>query len=161
MALSDRWKTQSAESMARFAAAWFAEMQGDAPTEDSNVGQTVIMMNFLAPPDQQWLFIREAVALSTTDDELGHIAAGPLEHILGHHGEEYISIVEELAAQDKKFARMLTGAWQYMMPENVWGRVQAIQAGVTNPLVYSKPKNGDAEPGAAADRGNGDGLPGR
>ena len=84
-------------------------------------------------------------------ERAGHIAAGPLEHILGHHGEAYIGVVESEAARDDKFARMLTGAWKYMMSNEVWGRVQAIQARVLDPLKRSGGERQEAEPGAAPD----------
>ena len=50
------------------------------------------MMNFTARPEHQWQFILAAV-VHASDDELGHIAAGPVEHLLGKHGEKYIEKV--------------------------------------------------------------------
>ena len=91
-------------------------------------------MNFTASPESQWSFLVKAVAHAQSEEELGHIAAGPLEHLLGKHGASMIDRVEQLAATDEKFARMLTGAWRYMMSDSVWQRVQAIQARVQNPL---------------------------
>jgi hypothetical protein len=148
MALSDLWKTLDSQAMSKLASAWLTELRDGSATEESNVGQSVVMMNFMAPPTQRWLFIRLAVEQAGSDDALGHIAAGPLEHILGHHGEEYIVAVEDEAARSAKFARMLTGAWEYMMPADVWRRVQAIQARVPNPLKPSPSEGGDASQGA-------------
>lgn len=48
--------------------------------------------------------------------------------LLGHHGAAFIDCVESRAAADESFARMLTGAQPYMMSEEVWARVQAVQA---------------------------------
>lgn len=153
MALSDLWRPLDPGAMAVFAGAWLAELRVGPPAGDSEVGQAVVMMNFVAPPDQQWQFIRAAVAQASSDDELWHIAAGPLEHLLGHHGEAYIAVVEDEAAQDAKFAQMLTGAWTCMMSDEVWGRVQALQARVPDPLKPSAGKEGEAEPDPAPDRG--------
>ncbi|MGL4460589.1 MAG: DUF6869 domain-containing protein [Planctomycetia bacterium] len=137
MALSDLWQPLDPDAMADFAAAWLAELRDGSPSDGSGVGQAVVMMNFVASPEQQWLFIRAAIDQANSDDELGSIAAGPLEHILGRHGDAYIETVEVEAARDTKFARMLTGAWKYMMSDEVWGRVQAIQARVPDPLKSS------------------------
>ena len=52
--------------------------------------QSVVMMNFTARPEQQWKFILAAVNHANSDDELGHLAAGPIEHLLGWHGEKFI-----------------------------------------------------------------------
>ena len=78
-----------------------------------------------------------AVALAGSDDELSHIAAGPIEHLLGWHGEDYIYLVEEQAAADLKFARTLTGVWRYKMSDEVWSRVEWLKALVREPLSPS------------------------
>jgi hypothetical protein len=155
--LSRLWKPLDPEAMAYFAARWLAELRDGPPAGESAVGQAVAMMNFAAAPEQQWLFIRSAVAQAATDDELGHVAAGPLEHILGRHGDQYIAAVEEEAARDAKFARMLTGVWKYMMSDEVWGRVQAIQARVPAPLKPSECEGQEAESDAADGRSQADG----
>jgi hypothetical protein len=80
------------------------------------------------------------MAQAESDDELGHIAAGPVEHLLGWNGELFIAQIEQLAAADPKFARMLTGVWKYKIPEAVWARVQAIQASVPDPLRPAHPE---------------------
>jgi hypothetical protein len=76
-----------------------------------------------------------SAALADSDHALGYIAAGPLEHLLGWHGESWIAKIEERAAIDPKFARTLTGVWQYRMSDLLWVRVQALQARVSNPLT--------------------------
>lgn len=62
------------------------------------------------------------------DEELGHIAAGPMEHLMGCHGADYIEEVEAQAASDQMFAWMLAGVWKFMMNDEVWGRVQALKS---------------------------------
>ena len=100
-------------------------MKDDSERE---VGQSVVMMGFTATPEQQWRFVRAAVAQAESDDELGHIAAGPMECLLGWHGPAYIGAVEQLAAIDAKFARMLSDVWKYLMTDDVWERVLALKA---------------------------------
>jgi len=116
-----------------FADAWLSELRGK-PLGPDDMSQRVVFMNFTAAPSEQWLFIRLAVAKAESDDELGSIAAGPMEHLLGWHGEAYIGHVEKEAAANETFARMLTGVWQYRMAAEVWRRVQEIQARVQRPL---------------------------
>ena len=53
--------------------------------DDADIGEAVVLMNFTARPESQWEFILAAVAFAESDDELAHIAAGPVEHLLGWH----------------------------------------------------------------------------
>jgi len=156
MPILEHWQHLTPSDWEAFAKAWLAELRGSPLNPESDLpqmavlmsyaaeldpewdlGMMVVMMNFTAVADHQWQFIRAAVAHAESDDELGHIAAGPLEHLLGWHGEKFITQVEQQAGADPKFARMLTGAWKYRMSDEVWARVQAIQAGVPDPLSAS------------------------
>jgi hypothetical protein len=142
--IDDRWEKFAPSDWTAFADAGFAELREPASKGESDVGMSVVMMNFTSTSEQQWSFILAAVPLAESDDELGHIAAGPLEHLLGWHGEIYTDLVEQQAADDKKFARTLTGVWQYKMTEDVWSRIQTLQKQVTNPLQCSPEANDDA-----------------
>ena len=138
MSSTDLWNRLSAEDWAAFARSWLSELQG-APTErGGEYGQKVVLMNFTATPEQQWTFIQAAVELARSDDQLGAIAAGPLEHLLGHHGDKYIGSVENLASTSTAFARTLTGMNQYMVSESTWARVQKMQQAVVAPLWSSE-----------------------
>ena len=92
--------------------------------------QAITAMTFLSPPEDQWAMILEAIRQARDDGDLGHIAAGPIEGLLGRHGEGYIALVEHQATSDPKFARAMTGVWKYMMSDEVWSRVQALKARV-------------------------------
>jgi hypothetical protein len=74
-----------------FARSWIAELSGVGSESQQDV----------------------AVA-HASDEKLGHIAAGPVEHLLGKHGEQYIENVEQRAEADPKF--------------EVWARVEALKA---------------------------------
>lgn len=102
--------------------------------DEPDMQEAVVWMNFTASPDEQWQFICSALGQAESDDELGHIAAGPMEHLLGSHGDS-IARVETRASADRKFARMLTGVSKHTMADDVWARVQAIQASVSEPLA--------------------------
>lgn len=120
------------DEMTSFAVRWLASLHPESGDEE--VGQAVVMLGFMAPADQQWEFLVAAVDNSTTDDELGHIAAGPAECLLSRKGSESIGWFEERASSDRRFARMLTGVWRHMMAEDVWQRVQALQGALDDGL---------------------------
>lgn len=106
----------------------------------SEAAQSITMMTFVSPPELQWEMILEAVEQSRDDNDLGHVAAGPIEGLLGRHGEAYIGIVERRANSDPKFARAMTGVWKYLMSDEIWSRVQQLQSRVPNPLPAYRPK---------------------
>jgi hypothetical protein len=126
MPIDERWERLGPSDWEAFARAWLAELRGESDSE-SDVGQSVVMMNFTAKPEHQWQFILAAV-VHASGEELGHIAAGPVEHLLGKHGAKYIDQVDRHAGADPKFARMLSGVWKYMMTDDVWARVEVLKA---------------------------------
>lgn len=153
----EQWEQFDREEWATFARAWLSRTRGEPPSPEAERGrverfarrlygavtkkasevdvrQLVVLLNFTAGPEPQWQFVLAAVAFAQSDDELGHLAAGPLEHLLGWHGEAWIERVEREAADDPKFARTLTGVWKYLMTPDVWARVQALKARVPDPL---------------------------
>lgn len=94
----------------------------------------ITMMTFASPPEDQWEMILEALRQAKDAEDLGHIAAGPIEGLLGRFGAESIGWVEREAASNPKFARALTGVWKYLMSDEIWARVQALQGKVRDPL---------------------------
>jgi hypothetical protein len=138
MPLDERWDRFDDAQWASFADAWLAELRGGA-SQDEDSGMSVTWMGFTARPEQQWKYIRLATARATSDGELAHIVAGPVECLLGHHGPQFIGEIEKEAAIDPQFARMLTGVWKHMMPDDVWARLQAVQVHVPNPLPSYRP----------------------
>jgi hypothetical protein len=134
MRTSEKWDQMTDADWTSFAASWLEELHSPIEPTDSDIGQSVVFMNFTATPAQQWKFIVAAVACAKSDEELGHLATGPMEHLLGHYGENIIAQVEDRSKSDSAFARMLTGVWKYMISDEVWKRIQAIQAGVKDPL---------------------------
>lgn len=131
MSIAEKWKSQD---MIALAADWLREIRGSNPRAVGDIRDAVVLMNFTAPAEIQWAFLQAAVDSAETDDELYAIAAGPFEHLLGFHGAQYIKLVESRCHDDAKFARLTTAAYQHTMSEDVWSRVQAIQAGAHDPL---------------------------
>jgi hypothetical protein len=136
MPIDERWDQLTDADWSKFARIWVEQLRSGVHEGERDYGDTVVMMNFTARPEQQWKFLLAAVAHTQTDDELGHIAARPMEHLLGWHGDQFIDDFELHAATNPKFARAMTGMYQYKMSDAIWVRVRAIQERA-EPLKYS------------------------
>ena len=120
-----RWRR---DEMPKLASDWMASLRAQLPADEDEVGSAVTLMNFTATHDVQWAFLEAAVAAAESEDEICAIAAGPFEHLLGHHGDAYIDEVERRCLEQPKWQRVAESSWRYMMSDEVWARVQAIQA---------------------------------
>ena len=136
-----RWDELTDDDWHAFARVWNAELKGtttdaslpslpwvlDDPPEKA--GDYVVPMNFTASPEAQWKFI---VAAYWSGDEhtFGHLAAGPVEHILGTCGEICIEAIEQMAKDDPLFSGMLRGCNQYQMSDAIWERVRKARGDV-------------------------------
>lgn len=136
MPIDERWDRLTDEQWQDFARDFLRQLREGEHEGDPDLGLSCVQMSFTARPEHQWKFILLVIRDAQSDDELGHIAAGPLEHVIGWHGEAYITAVEEQAARDPKFARAVTGVWRNNMTDEIWERVQAIQRSV-EPFRYS------------------------
>ncbi|MEM8945414.1 MAG: DUF6869 domain-containing protein [Planctomycetota bacterium] len=135
MALLDpRWDALPSKDWDGFAKAWIAEISGVEPPalpelpqifpDDpiTSASEFVVPMNFTASAESQWRFI-EVVFRHGNDETMGHLAAGPVEHLLSKHGDEYIERIETLAQSDPGFASMLSTCRKHLMSEAVWQRL--------------------------------------
>ena len=127
MLIDERWERLTPADWDAFAKSWLADLRGESTDPNPDVAQSVVLMNFTAKPEQQWQFILAAVS-QASDEELEHIAAGPVEHLLSSHGTQYIDLVEQQASSDLRFARMLTGVWRHLMSDAVWARLEVLKA---------------------------------
>ncbi len=76
-------------------------------------------------PDKALGVILGIMALDYKDEELGMLGAGPLEDFLNDSGQEYIDVIEQLAAKNPRFMTVLKGVWQTAkMDLAVWKRVE-------------------------------------
>ncbi|TWU17162.1 hypothetical protein Pla52o_55010 [Novipirellula galeiformis] len=129
-----RWDDLTDADWDVFATAWNAELRGDdAQTQlpqlpwllddpPNTAGKYVVPMNFTASPESQWKFI-VAAYWRGNEETHGHLAAGPVEHLLGRHGDQYIALVEQMADDDPLFAKMLRGCYQNQMSDEIWRRL--------------------------------------
>jgi hypothetical protein len=79
-------------------------------------------------PDLALELILSILARDTSDRVVSNLAAGPVEDLLGEHGDEVIAAVEGIARGNAEFKRLLGGVWQGEMPDRVWERVKAVAA---------------------------------
>lgn len=119
-----RWRR---EDMPALAAQWIAELRANLPMTDKDIETTVTLMNFTASADVQWAFLVAAVEAAESEDEFCAVAAGPFEHLLGHHGDAYIDEVERRCREEPKWKQVVADSWRYMMSDSIWARVQALQ----------------------------------
>ncbi len=106
-------------------------LQNNFANED--IEQWVVVISFMGHPHAIWNFMLDAVALAKSEDHLERIACGLAETLLAHYGS-LMSLFEERARKDPKFARMLTGVWRHRMCDDVWMRLRALQATIPLPL---------------------------
>lgn len=102
--------------------AWFRDL-------DRTDGPGMVLMTWerMMPVQEWWATVLEMVRLAPHDRCFGVIGAGPLEGLLGAHGEEVMDRVEIEASTDPRFRKALNGVWKERMSDEVWGRVQALQ----------------------------------
>ena len=81
-------------------------------------------------PENAWSMILRLIKLSPDDYVLANVAAGPLEELLGLEAYAFIDRVEQLARQDAKFRRCLSGVWGWSsIPEDVQVRMRRTWEG--------------------------------
>ena len=136
MERGEHWERLSSTGWRRMAEDWLADNREKPETlldddyQPSEVNLIVAEMRFDAPPEKLWDFILLTTSLAETDWQFGQIGAGMVEHLLGWNGENYIDLVEKQASVDAKFGRTLLGLNKYMMTDEVWARVQALEKNI-------------------------------
>ena len=107
------------EKVGTLVTAWFAgeHTMFDACTEE---------------PELAWLAILKILDRKLSERENALLAAGPLETLLGYHGEKFIDRVEREASTNPLFRDVLCGVWQKDMPDDIWDRVIMAMAEAKN-----------------------------
>jgi hypothetical protein len=103
--------------------AWIADPTNRGRTNDP-IGHSEFVWTAEEHPERAWEAILKVVAEPRAQAWLQHLAAGPVEDLLNLHGAEFIERVEAAARENPTFARMLAGVNKFMMPDDVWQRVQ-------------------------------------
>jgi len=126
----EKWDRLTDEQWDGFAERWAFEnsiVGRETLNEEKWATDREVFMNFTASVEAQWKFILAAFKYSD-DRALMALAAGPVEHLLSHHGEVSIERVEELANSSSRFAYLLTGCWKNAMTDEIWARVCKARA---------------------------------
>jgi len=113
--------------------AWIAaEEQYDVDATARYNDPTIDLINDLSrnEPDEAWEFINAVLAQHPSDKVVAVLAAGPLEDLLAHHGDEFIDRVEERAREDDAFNLLLGGVWRNSMKLRIWRRVEKARKSV-------------------------------
>jgi hypothetical protein len=76
-----------------------------------------------ADPDAGLAMVLELIRHAPNDRALGYVAAGPLEDLLGRHGQTVIAAVEEAARREPRVRSALCGVWPGRIDPAVWERV--------------------------------------
>jgi hypothetical protein len=63
-----------------------------------------------------------------TEYQMLMLGVGKLEDLLAHHAPDFIERVEQLAASDAKFAKILGAVWQRDMTEDIWQRIEKARS---------------------------------
>jgi hypothetical protein len=77
-------------------------------------------------PEHAWECILATVADPRAKPYLGTLAAGPIEDLLGLHGDTFIDRVEQEARRSPLFAWTLGGVWKCQMTDEIWARIQQV-----------------------------------
>lgn len=117
---------------------WIAYIRlgADAPDEVQADGASMYDLSW-DDPELTWEVIQRIVQRYPEEElytplrteaqaVVGRVAAGPLEDLLGIHGERFIDRIEAAALADRRFAWALAGMYQFTMTDDVWDRVQDI-----------------------------------
>jgi len=75
-------------------------------------------------PERLWRLMLEMIRITTDAGTLAYIAAGPLEELLKHYGNQFIERVENLARTDPHFREALTSVYDSGFTPEVSARVR-------------------------------------
>ncbi|WP_425476665.1 DUF6869 domain-containing protein [Solilutibacter tolerans] len=85
------------------------------------------MVELVGPAAEEcWDGILAVVERRPSEKVLGMLAAGPVEDLINHSGNEFIDRIEERSRRDPFFRQMLHGVWESGSRE-VWARVEAAR----------------------------------
>jgi len=125
--IEKHWENLNDEKWDRLARAWLRCIRESIETpECSKWWEIVVNLGLWGAPEFIWAFVKRTLDIAETDGELGSIAAGPIEYLLGRSGDEYIEIVETECLKNSKLRRSLGMCNQYRMSDDVWSRVQKL-----------------------------------
>lgn len=112
--------------------AWIAAIDSGCKPESEHywAAERIMNIELYSDSDSLWLFILAVCKRELSDTVKGRLAAGPIEDLIGKHGEDYIDRIEELASRNECFKDALGGVWQTdrsKKGKRIWKRIEAIR----------------------------------
>ncbi len=74
-------------------------------------------------PEEYFEAILEVLRRDPGDEVLTVLAAGPLEDLIHHHGQQYIGRIEAESRRNPKFRYLLGGVWESSTAD-IWARIE-------------------------------------
>ncbi len=78
-------------------------------------------------PQECWRLVQLAAKMDLTAQQAAYFAAGPLEDLLGHHGEAFIDRLEVAARRQPNIRNFVACVWRGQMSDAIWDRVLALR----------------------------------
>jgi hypothetical protein len=78
-------------------------------------------------PEVCWRLIELAAKMDLTIKQVAFFAAGPVEDILGGHGEGFIDRLELAARSQPGMRSFVACVWRGQMSDTIWGRLLALR----------------------------------
>jgi uncharacterized protein DUF6869 len=104
-------------------------------------------------PERAWPVILVLVQ-QASEDQLGAIGAGPLEHLIDDHAEAFIDRIEAAALRDTRFQEALSAIWlnSLYQKQEIVARLVAASGGAIEPfeLDYEQAERDEKQGGDAA-----------
>lgn len=130
------------QSEAWFAQKWLAQTWPDSYKEMcqnreekpkrrfavSSVVHLVLLHFCCSEPEKMWLIVLEILKHDLTEKQMLMLGVVELENLLARHAPDFIERVEQLAASDAKFAKILGAVWQRDMTEDIWQRIEKARS---------------------------------
>ena len=127
--IETHWENLSVEKWEKFARNFLRCENHECEGEDCETwGVLSVRVGLWGSDKALWHFILLTLSLAERERELAGIAAGPIEYLLGRFGNEYIDCLENEVANNPKFAAAIKHCNRYSMTDEVWERVQKLQA---------------------------------
>ena len=128
--IEKHWESLSDEHWDRLAVNWLRCIRENKNSDPDceKWWNIVVNLGLFGTAEPLWRFIKLTISLAETEDELSHIAAAPIEYLLGRFGTEYIDRVEAEVKNNPKLVSAIKSCNQYQMTDAVWERVRSIQA---------------------------------
>ncbi len=79
-------------------------------------------------PEKAWRTICAIIQHDMTEKRMLMLGVGKLENLLAGHAPDFIERVEQLAATNAKFAKILGAVWQRDMTEDIWQRIEKARS---------------------------------